>query len=42
MSERQAHRELRRHHAQWWVVCALASIALLVAVGLTAAAGLGQ
>jgi hypothetical protein len=40
MSENPANRELRRHHAQWWVVCAVASLALLVAVGLTAAAGL--
>lgn len=40
MAGRQANRELRRHHTEWWVVCAFASLALLVAVGLMAATGL--
>jgi hypothetical protein len=40
MADRQAHRELRRHHTEWWVVCAWASLALLLAAGLTAASGL--
>ncbi|MDM7855734.1 molybdopterin oxidoreductase [Cellulomonas alba] len=41
MADRQANRELRRHHTEWWVVCAWASIAVLVAVGLMAASGFG-
>jgi len=42
MADRQANRELRRHHTEWWVVCAWASIALLVAAGLVAATGVGS
>ncbi|GIG26023.1 molybdopterin oxidoreductase [Cellulomonas denverensis] len=29
----------KRHHAAWWVVCAWSSLAILVLVGLLAAAG---
>ena len=40
MAERQAQRVLRRHHVEWWIVGAWASLALVVVAGLTAAAGL--
>jgi len=32
-------RAIRRHHVEWWVVSAWASLALLVVAGLAAAAG---
>ncbi|MEZ0448760.1 molybdopterin oxidoreductase [Cellulomonas humilata] len=40
MAERQAQRVLRRHHVEWWIVAAWASLALVVVAGLTAATGL--
>jgi len=40
MTERQAQRDLRRHHVEWWIVAAWASLGLVVVSGLTAATGL--
>jgi len=40
MANRQAHRELRHHHVEWWIVTAWASLGLVAAAGFTAAAGL--
>jgi hypothetical protein len=40
MAVRTHSREMRRHRAEWWVVTAWASLALLVVSGLLAAAGL--
>lgn len=41
MATRDPQRTLRRHHVEWWVVAAWASLGLLVAAGVAAAAGLG-
>jgi len=40
MAVRTQTREVRRHRAEWWVVTAWTSLALLVVSGLLAAAGL--
>lgn len=40
MAERLAQRALRAHHTPWWLVCACASLTLLVVAGLAAATGL--
>jgi len=40
MTDRQTQRVLRRHHVEWWIVAAWASLALVVVAGLTAATGL--
>ncbi|SFK52690.1 molybdopterin oxidoreductase [Cellulomonas sp. KH9] len=39
MAVRTHTREVRRHRAEWWVVTAWLSLALLVVVGLLSAAG---
>jgi len=40
MAVRMHTRDVRRHRAEWWVVTAWTSLALLVVCGLLAAAGL--
>ncbi|QCB94305.1 molybdopterin oxidoreductase [Cellulomonas shaoxiangyii] len=40
MATRNPVREVPHHHAEWWVVAAWSSLALLVVSGLVAAAGL--
>lgn len=40
MAARTHSREVRRHRAEWWVVAAWTSLALLVVSGLLAASGL--
>jgi len=41
MTTRPPERMARRHHLEWWVVTAWGSIALVVAAGVAAAAGVG-
>ena len=40
MAGRDPQRTLRRHHVEWWVVAACASLGLLIIAGLAAAADL--
>ncbi|MGY4645539.1 molybdopterin oxidoreductase [Cellulomonas sp. URHB0016] len=40
MADRHPVRVPRRHHVEWWVLSAWASIAMLVVVGVMAAAGI--